>query len=382
MPVKSSQSSRVTICQGTSSILDPTKALEDLFTQCDIRSKGVTGPPQLTQVFFAENYDHSELCKVLSSLPGTVVGCSSAGQLTSNGFQKDGISAMRLSSSYFKAISYLIKPLDNLVDQVEVIAADVRDRLQFSKQQAFGLLLVDGLSTREEALSATLYRALGDVPIVGGSAGDKLRFENTYLYHNGELLQDCAVFTLCMTSLPFTVFKHQHFESTVKRLVITEAIPEQRLVQEINGEIAVQAYAHCIGVPVDELNASVFSQYPLMLRIGEDYFVRSIAGVEDDGSLKFYCAIDKGLVLTVGQGTSAVQALESSFQKVREEIGEPVLIFGCDCILRRLEMEESHIDKEIGSLMAKNHVFGFNTYGEQYNSLHVNQTFTGVALGG
>jgi hypothetical protein len=45
-------------------------------------------------------------------------------------------------------------------------------------------------------------------------------------------------------------------------------------------------------------------------------------------------------------------------------------------------MEERHIDKAIGSLMAENHVFGFSTYGEQYNSLHVNQTFTGVALGG
>ncbi|MBM9614963.1 FIST C-terminal domain-containing protein [Desulfobulbus rhabdoformis] len=382
MPVKTSQSSRVTICQGTSSATDPTQALEELFNQCDIGAGRMTESPQLTQVFFADSYDHNELCQTLSKLPGPVIGCSSAGQLTLNGFQKDGISAMRLHSHHFKAVPYLIHPLDNLADQIEVIAADVHDRLQYSKQQAFGLLLVDGLSAREEAVSASLYRALGDVPIVGGSAGDKLRFQNTYVYYDGQLLQDCAVFTLCMTSLPFTVFKHQHFQSTEKRLVITEAIPERRLVQEINGEAAVKAYADCVGVEVDALNASVFSRYPLMLRIGNDYFVRGIAGVEEDGSLKFYCAIDKGLVLTIGEGTAAEEALEQCLRNVREEIGEPVIIFGCDCILRRLEMEERHIDKAIGSLMAENHVFGFSTYGEQYNSLHVNQTFTGVALGG
>jgi len=27
-------------------------------------------------------------------------------------------------------------------------------------------------------------------------------------------------------------------------------------------------------------------------------------------------------------------------------------------------------------------VIGFNTYGEQFNGMHLNQTFTGVAIGG
>jgi hypothetical protein len=31
-------------------------------------------------------------------------------------------------------------------------------------------------------------------------------------------------------------------------------------------------------------------------------------------------------------------------------------------------------------LLADHDVIGFNTYGEQFNSVHVNQTFTGVAI--
>ena len=88
------------------------------------------------------------------------------------------------------------------------------------------------------------------------------------------------------------------------------------------------------------------------------------------------------MVLTIGEGQSAIDALQGTFTAIREEIGEPLVILGCDCILRRLEMEKRGLVDEIGQLMAANHVFGFSTYGEQFNSLHVNQTFTGVALGG
>jgi hypothetical protein len=35
----------------------------------------------------------------------------------------------------------------------------------------------------------------------------------------------------------------------------------------------------------------------------------------------------------------------------------------------------------MSELLQANKVIGFATYGEQYNGMHVNQTFTGVALG-
>ncbi len=369
--------SRLHVRQGVSFNADAYTAVQEIAAQI------VQDHPSLTLVFFTDEYDNQALCAALSAkLSGPVIGCTSAGQLTAQGFQIGGISALSLASADLQAISYLIHPLERITEQVEQIAVDVQQRLQQTNQQAFGLLLVDGLAEREELLSASLYRALGDVPIIGGSAGDMLKFKQTFVYHQGRLLQNAAVFTLCLSSLPFTVFKHQHFRPTDKRLVITEADPRRRLVREINGEAAVVAYARMVEVPVEELTPVIFSRFPLMLRIGSEFFVRSIAGVEADGSLKFYCAIDKGLVLTIGEGYSAIEALEHTFAVVRDEIGEPKVILGCDCILRRVEMDQRGMADEVGLLMAANKVFGFSTYGEQINSLHVNQTFTGVALGG
>ncbi len=368
---------RLKVRQGKSTNPDAIQAVRELAAQIEQPNTRVN------LVFFSDEYDPQQLGRALKEhLPGPVIGCTTAGQLSETGFQRGGISGATLASDELTVIPYLIRPLSSQAEQVVGIAEDIQDRISLTELPAFGFLLVDGLSMKEEQLISSLYMALGNVPIIGGSAGDSLKFKETFVYHDGELLQDAAVLTLFLTTLPFHIFKHQHFSPTATKLVVTAADPNKRLVREINGEPAAEAYAHLIGTTVDQLDAVVFSRYPLMLRIGDDYYVRSISNIEADGCLKFYCAIDAGLVLTIGQGNSAIEALNRDLQKVKRDMGEPAVIIGCDCILRRLEMEEQGIDDSVGSLMAKNKVIGFSTYGEQFNSVHVNQTFTGVAIAG
>ena len=339
--------------------------------------------PALTLAFFSSEYNLPALGRSLQqAVKGPVVGCTTAGQLAAQGFQKGGLCLTAIAGTDLIAVPYLIHPLASLEEQVERLGEDVQRRLSDTGMKAFGFLLVDGLSEKEEPLIASLYRVLGDVPIVGGSAGDMLQFKRTAVYHEGQLLTDAAVFTLCLTSRPFRVFKHQHFLPTGQRLVITEAEPARRMVREINGEPAVKAYARLIGKEPGQLDASDFSKHPLMLRIRDDYYVRSISGVEADGSLKFYCAIDTGLVLTIGEGHMAAEAFEQTLQDISGEIGDISVILGCDCVLRRLEMEQHGVAGRFSQLIVQHNVVGFSTYGEQFNSVHLNQTFTGVAIGG
>ena len=42
---------------------------------------------------------------------------------------------------------------------------------------------------------------------------------------------------------------------------------------------------------------------------------------------------------------------------------------------------ERNASREMSELYRSNNVIGFQTYGEQYRSMHVNQTLTGVAIG-
>ena len=70
---------------------------------------------------------------------------------------------------------------------------------------SFALLLIDGLSIREEPVVSSLYSALGDIPLFGGSAGDDLKFEQTYVLHDGQFHTDAAVLVLVDTFRRFTV---------------------------------------------------------------------------------------------------------------------------------------------------------------------------------
>ena len=161
------------------------------------------------------------------------------------------------------------REIDSL--KIETIVDSVLERLSHMTKEspearAFGLLLVDGLSVMEEQVIAMLANALKDLPIVGGSAGDDLRLEKTFIYHDGQFISDAALFTLFITTLPFRLIKTQHFVASDKRLVISSATPEKRLVHEINGLPASLEYARIIGKKVEDLKPTVFSEYPLMLR--------------------------------------------------------------------------------------------------------------------
>lgn len=109
--------------------------------------------------------------------------------------------------------------------------------------------------------------------------------------------------------------------------------------------------------------------------------MRSIQRVNADGSLAFFCAIDEGIVLTVARGLNIIDNLEDTFEGLRQTIGEPELVLGCDCLLRKLELERKGLKQRAAEIFMNNRAFGFSTYGEQFNAMHVNQTFTGVAIG-
>ena len=86
-------------------------------------------------------------------------------------------------------------------------------------------------------------------------------------------------------------------------------------------------------------------------------------------------------MLRVAQSRDLVGNLESAFSQVRAQIGPPQLVLTFDCILRRLEIAEAGLDEAVSDLLRRNNAVGFNTYGEQFCGVHVNQTLTAIALG-
>jgi hypothetical protein len=94
-----------------------------------------------------------------------------------------------------------------------------------NESNTFAILLIDGLAGVEEPVLSAITRELGNIPLVGGSAGDDLRFRETAVFGGGAFRTGSAALALVHTARKFEVFKTQHITSLDKKMVITEADP-------------------------------------------------------------------------------------------------------------------------------------------------------------
>jgi hypothetical protein len=339
--------------------------------------------------FVCSSYDAARFAsEIHSALPGTpVFGCTTAGELSPAGWASHSIVALGFLRRHFTLVAHLMQDLSHFgVEEGHASIAEARAALMASgpdidTSHCFGLLLIDGMCRREEAVISALYSALDDIPVVGGSAGDGMSFEKTWMIRDGEALRDAALLLLFHTDLPFSPFKSDYFEPTTLKMVVTDADTELRVVRELNAEPAATEYAHQVGLIESRLDSASFASHPVLVGVGGQYYARSIQKVNADGSLSFFCAIDEGLVLTVAKPLDAYASTLATFERLESELGAVSLYIGFDCVLRRLAAERQQIAHRLSDLYRRRRVIGFNTYGEQFRSMHVNQTFTGIALG-
>jgi hypothetical protein len=368
----------INTCYGVSTSTDPVRAVAELATQT-----GSTGRDGLL-FFCSPDIDLDVLGQELvRTYTCPVFGCTSSGHFSPEGSHRSGIIGVAFHGGGLRLRTFPISPLSGHVEQISGIADEIAARAEAEPHlNRFGLMLIDGLSMAEEKLVAALYQRVGNLPLIGGSAGDNMKFEHTCVYADGRFLSDAATLTLFETVHPVATIKTQHFARGDIELVITEADPERRVIREMNGEPAAVTYAEAIGLSIDALTPAVFSRHPLVLTLCGEPYVRSIQRVNADLSLSCYCAIEEGLIVSIGHALDPIQTMAAAMARLRREIPQPAVVLGCDCVLRQLDFQQAAISQDMSRLMAANRLFGFYTYGEQYNGLHVNQTLTAVAIGG
>ncbi|MBC2665132.1 FIST C-terminal domain-containing protein [Novosphingobium flavum] len=340
-------------------------------------------------VFCSHAYPREALARALTeALPGVaVIGCTSAGELTTRGYDTESIVLIGFPADSFSMSVLRFDDLDRFDPEgaqgaIRRLVAGARlDHAAFENLHQVALFLVDGLSHREELLTMTAQHALGDIKLIGGSSGDGLSFKETGVLHDGRFHTDAAVVALLTSRRPMHVFCANHYRPGQAKMVVTAADAETRTVFEINAAPAAEEYLRLSGSAARELDAHFFAAYPPMVRTGGQAHVRSIQSANPDGSLTFYCAIDTGVVLSIGEPVDRVAGMRTLFAEVAGKVGEIDHIIGFDCVLNRLDAEDRQIVREVSALYTENRVLGFNTYGEQFFAAHMNQTFSGLAIG-
>lgn len=351
----------------------------------------VEAAPGLVLVFCSTSQDAGQVASAVAErFPAAlVVGCTTSGEHLSGRHYNGATVITAVESDKIRWSAERVDGLAGFDDaKAERAAASLFEALQvdvdnFNPARFFALLFVDGLSMREEVVASLLADALEGVTLLGGSAGDDLAFEKTCVIFGGEAVSDAAVVVLAESDEPFEIFKHQHFTTRAESVVITRADTQARRVYEMDGYPALEAYARALGMAPEDVDGDVTFLNPVTFRSGGQIYVRSIQRIEDDGSIVFYCGVEEGMVLDIGGHQDMAEALDGDLSAVREKLGKAELIIAFNCILRALEATGGKKHDTLGALIqrATRHTVGFDTYGEQLNGLHINQTLVALAIG-
>lgn len=374
------------VFEGTSTASDATRAVEEAMDHWATE----TLSPHIIFTFCSTSQDAAQISALIQARhpDALVVGCTTTGEHLANRHQNGSLVVAGLHTPEIQWSATRLEKLSTISEaaieaQTHAVLTEIGlDPEEIDPDGCFSLLFIDGLSMKEEFVSSALADALAGIQMMGGSAGDDLSFQNTRVFLGGEATSDAAVVVVARSEAPFSIIKHQHFIPTPHRLVVTSVDPAARRVYEFDGYPALEGYAKALGLDPDEITDEVTFMNPVTFRCNDELYVRSIQKIEEDGSIVFYCAVEEGMVLEIGSHQDMETALLDSFSQLKQKLGEIDFVLGCNCILRALEAEQQNLHEDLGGVLATTakHSIGFDTYGEQLNGLHINQTLVALAL--
>lgn len=322
-----------------------------------------------------------------------VVGCSTAGEINSHGLVSDEVSALGLGAPARVASSGLLSLRDfrfeegpGLVERLAIGIGRSPLDLTATPERFLFVMLADGLSGAEEVMLASIGLAAPGVKLIGGSAGDEFRFQETLIAAGGTCQSGAATLLLIEPGVPFNAFASHNYTPTERTIVVTSADPEGRLIHRIDGRPASAIAAELLGVTQEELESDpslAFAGAPLVFGFhgGEGLmYNRSVMSVQGS-SLLMGGAIEAGTVLSVMSQGDIVDHARRSLTDIIAKVPRPQGQLLFDCGGRLLGASATGQLKELGRVYNQIPTAGFTTYGEFFGPLLVNHTLTGVVFG-
>ncbi|SES99605.1 Uncharacterized conserved protein, contains FIST_N domain [Natronincola peptidivorans] len=306
-----------------------------------------------------------ENIKALSqSIESNVILCSTSGEYTDKGFREGAITGFAYNKDECHIVELLYPPVKSL-ENLKASYNKVK-----SNKDAFLLLLCDGLSGMEESIITTLFFMDNHFKIIGGSAGDSLKFDETVIYIGGKKVHSVALFFNPQKRTE--ILKENIYVPSGKRLLVTDADPISRVVKKFNNAPASTEYARMLGVEEADL-PNHFMNHPLGKIYEEDIFIASPMKVNSDKSITFYCQLMPNTFVHVLEPIDPINAIKNTLSAATIK---PSFVFVINCILRSLKFQQEDLWKDIDRNITNfcSNTTGFISYGEQYYKNHSNQT--------
>ena len=334
----------------------------------------------LAFVFSSIEFAHSSVFKTISSLLGEVpiIGCSSLAIISHQGIFKHGLIIMLLSipegiyfnTAYVKEVS---------AKSTATAGEELGEKLLYGfkgVRRDLSMIFSDGLIQDGPGLIWGLQEKLGmSFPLVGASASDNLSFQKTYLYFNQEIFTDAACGMLWGGKLNFGLGIKHGWKPLGKPRSVTKS--KGNVVEKIDNAPAIKIYEEYFAKDISELKKDlkhISILYPIGIYLPgeEEYLLRNISSIKEDGSLVFQGNVpqDSQVRLMIGSKESCLAATRQAAEEVKKGLLGRALnfVFVFDSVSRyillgrqanqELDIIKTQLGKDIP-------VIGLYSYGEQ-----------------
>ena len=332
--------------------------------------------PDALIVFASPGQDHAGLLQALtaSCRPGVLVGCSSAGEFTSDEAGVGMTCAVGLAAPEMQFAAAIGRGLrEDRAAAAEALAGGFRGRHTPGYRHHAALVFTDALAGFADDLVDRLTLLTGGVyRFFGGGAGDDARFEHTVVFCGTEVASDAAVALEILSNKRIGIGVRHGWAPGGERMRVTEADGSRvGSLNAVSTAEVFESHAASTGQAFDRGEPVPFFLHNVLgVESPEGYRLRVPLSVSEDGSVGCAADVPSGAAACI-MTTTAASAADAAAEATRAALAqmdgnEPAVALVFDCVATRLRLgqdfgaELAAVQHELGSTP----MAGFNTYGQ------------------
>lgn len=326
-------------------------------------------------VFASSRHHYQALLEALEreASPGSLVGCSSAGEFGEGGPMTGTAVAIGLQSDAIRFQAGLGRGIrENYKQAIADAVRPFRGRRHPSRGKA-ALVLADSLAgCNEEVVLEMTMQTAGAYQLFGGGAGDDGKFSSTEVFFGTKSYSDALVTLELLSDKPIGIGAAHGWSPRSRPLRVTEA--QGANVKSLDAVPAIDVYKDYSESVGGALNVAdplpFFLHHVLGVRDGDRHRVRVPLFALEDGSIQCAADVPQNVSVCIMQASvqSAVAAAEQAAREALVHLGDaqPGAALFFDCVATRLRLGD-HFGQELTAvreLLGDATMVGINTYGQ------------------
>ena len=290
-----------------------------------------------------------------------VVGTMSAGEIRDGRLMAQGI---LVSAMLFEEARVRLLRFDGVMGREAQIGGAIRRALDAAADIRAAELLFPGTEMDTQPLFAEISRCDPEIQIFGGyTGGHGLNSRDHFVFDSEGVTYDSILAVIYAgRSLHIDVDKSIGWDALGMPFKVTKA--HGKHLMELDGKPAAQIYEKFLKIDrKNHNNAEDASEFPLIVRQGQDERLRSTVHIEEDGSLTLHGFVNEGmdLYLSCGNPTNIVETVNRRLEAMRRFKPQAILLYSC---MVRKSFWEDFVDMEMEPFARIASTAGFHTWGE------------------